>query len=125
MALGPNQPPIQWVSGALSLGVKRLRREADHSPPSSAEVKECVELYLHSQYVFTAWCLVKYRDYFTFIIFLNSLNLFSCLGDDRPRFPPYKTEIITFHYFTLRILGREQEYKWKQAFYELNLVLTS
>jgi hypothetical protein len=23
-------------------------READHSPPSSAEVKECVELYLHS-----------------------------------------------------------------------------
>jgi hypothetical protein len=24
------------------------RREADHSPPSSAEVKEWVELYLHS-----------------------------------------------------------------------------
>jgi hypothetical protein len=23
-------------------------READHSPPSSAEVKECVKLYLHS-----------------------------------------------------------------------------
>jgi hypothetical protein len=35
-------------TGALSLGVKRLGREADHSPPSSAEVKECVELYLHS-----------------------------------------------------------------------------
>jgi hypothetical protein len=47
-ALGPTQPPIQWVPGALSLGVKRPRREADHSPPSSAEVKECVELYLHS-----------------------------------------------------------------------------
>jgi hypothetical protein len=30
------------------LGVKRPGREADHSPPSSAEVKECVELYLHS-----------------------------------------------------------------------------
>jgi hypothetical protein len=29
-------------------GVKRQEREADHSPPSSAEVKECVELYLHS-----------------------------------------------------------------------------
>jgi hypothetical protein len=28
--------------------VKRPGREADHSPPSSAEVKECVELYLHS-----------------------------------------------------------------------------
>jgi hypothetical protein len=32
----------------LSLGVKRPVREADHSPPCSAEVKECVELYLHS-----------------------------------------------------------------------------
>jgi hypothetical protein len=47
-ALGPTQPPIQLVPGALSLGVKRPRREADHLPPSSAEVKECVELYLHS-----------------------------------------------------------------------------
>jgi hypothetical protein len=43
-ALGPTQPPMQW----LSLGVKRLGREADHSPPSSAEVKERVELYFHS-----------------------------------------------------------------------------
>jgi hypothetical protein len=39
MALGPTQPPIQWVPGALSLGIKRPGREADHSPPSSAEVK--------------------------------------------------------------------------------------
>jgi hypothetical protein len=29
-------------------GVKRPEREADHSPPSKAGVKECVELYLHS-----------------------------------------------------------------------------
>jgi hypothetical protein len=48
VALGPTQPPIQWVPGALSLGVKQLGHEADHSPPSSAEVKERVELYLHS-----------------------------------------------------------------------------
>jgi hypothetical protein len=39
LALGPNQPPIQWVPGAISLGVRRPRRESDHSPPSSAEVK--------------------------------------------------------------------------------------
>jgi hypothetical protein len=32
-------PPIQWVPGALSPGVKRLGHEADHSPTSSAEVK--------------------------------------------------------------------------------------
>jgi hypothetical protein len=29
-------------------GGKAGGREADHSPPSSAEVKECMELYLHS-----------------------------------------------------------------------------
>jgi hypothetical protein len=38
-ALGPIQPPIHWVPGALSPGVKRQGREADHSPPFSAEVK--------------------------------------------------------------------------------------
>jgi hypothetical protein len=37
--VGPTQPPTQWVPGALSLGVKRPGSEADHSPPSSAEVK--------------------------------------------------------------------------------------
>jgi hypothetical protein len=44
-ALGFTQPPIQWVPGGLSVVVKRPGREADHSPPSGAEVKECVELY--------------------------------------------------------------------------------
>jgi hypothetical protein len=38
--LEPTQPPIQWVPGALSLGVKRQRREADRSPPAIAEVKK-------------------------------------------------------------------------------------
>jgi hypothetical protein len=39
LALGPTQPPIQWVPGALSPGVKWPGHEADYSPPSSAEVK--------------------------------------------------------------------------------------
>jgi hypothetical protein len=42
------------------LGVKRPGREDNHSPSSSAEVKECVEIYLHSQYAFMAWCSVIY-----------------------------------------------------------------
>jgi hypothetical protein len=29
-ALGPTQPPVQWVLGALSPGVKRQGRETDH-----------------------------------------------------------------------------------------------
>jgi hypothetical protein len=32
--------PIQWVPGALSPGIKRPGREADHSPPDSTEVKK-------------------------------------------------------------------------------------
>ena len=28
--LGPTQPPIQWLPKAISLAIKRLRREADH-----------------------------------------------------------------------------------------------
>jgi len=34
--------------GSLRGGVKQPGHEADHSPASNAEVKECVELYLHS-----------------------------------------------------------------------------
>jgi hypothetical protein len=33
------QLPTQWVPGAISLGVKLLGHETDHSTPSSAEVK--------------------------------------------------------------------------------------
>jgi hypothetical protein len=42
--LGPTQPPIQWVLGVLSSGVKRPEREADHSPLFSAEVKNCGDI---------------------------------------------------------------------------------
>jgi hypothetical protein len=37
--LGPTQPLIQSVPETLIPGVKRLRREVEHLPPSSAEVK--------------------------------------------------------------------------------------
>jgi hypothetical protein len=60
MALGPTQPPIQLVPGALSLGVKQLGREADHSLPSSAEVKEWVELYLQSPNT-PSWCSARLK----------------------------------------------------------------
>jgi hypothetical protein len=38
-ALRPVQLPIQWVLGALSLGVKRPWRESDHSSSSSTEAE--------------------------------------------------------------------------------------
>jgi hypothetical protein len=39
--LGTTHSPLQWVLGFLSPGVKRPGREIVHSPPSSAEVKNC------------------------------------------------------------------------------------
>jgi hypothetical protein len=48
-ALGPTQPPVQWVPGVLSPGVKaRPGRDADHSSLSSAEVVNEYELYFLS-----------------------------------------------------------------------------
>jgi hypothetical protein len=35
----PTQPPIEWIPGVISAGVKRPGHEADRSPPSSAEVR--------------------------------------------------------------------------------------
>jgi hypothetical protein len=54
---------------ALSLVVKRPGREAYHSPPSIAKVKESGALcHPHTQIVFMAWCLVKHRDIFTLLL---------------------------------------------------------
>jgi hypothetical protein len=57
-ALGPTQPPIQWVSGALSLGIKRPKREADHSPPLPNML---------------SWrsARLQHRDNFTFIFYVS------------------------------------------------------
>jgi hypothetical protein len=65
-ALGPIQPPIQRVPGALSLGVKPLDLEADHSSPSSAELKNAWSYISTPQYAFMTWCSVKAQGRFTF-----------------------------------------------------------
>jgi hypothetical protein len=38
-ALGPTHSPFKLVQGAVTLGLNQPGRVADHSPPSSAEVK--------------------------------------------------------------------------------------
>jgi hypothetical protein len=45
-ALGPTQPPIHWVQGALYLGVKQPGQETHHSPPSNVEVKTSTPRYV-------------------------------------------------------------------------------
>jgi hypothetical protein len=53
--------PVKWVPGSLSPGIKRQGREADHTPPSSAEAKN-VELYLHYQTRLIGVVLNKYQE---------------------------------------------------------------
>jgi hypothetical protein len=75
-ALEPTQPPIQGLTGALSLRVKRPEHEADHSPPSSAEAKECMELYLHYPNTPSMRdAQLRHRDNFTFYLYLYAANL--------------------------------------------------
>jgi hypothetical protein len=40
LVLWSTQPPIQWVPGAPSPGLKEPGREADNSPPANVEVKK-------------------------------------------------------------------------------------
>jgi hypothetical protein len=62
------------ILGALSLGVKRPGPEADHSPPSNAEIKNAWSYTFTPQYVFMAWCLVKHRNDFTFTFYLTQFS---------------------------------------------------
>jgi hypothetical protein len=52
--LGSTQPPSQRLTGALSPGVKRPGRDADHLPPVSAEVKKIWIYTSTPPYVFMA-----------------------------------------------------------------------
>jgi hypothetical protein len=58
-ALGPTQPHTQWVPGALSPGVKRPGREADHSPPTTTEIKKTWIYTSTLPYAFMAQCLIS------------------------------------------------------------------
>jgi hypothetical protein len=75
--LGLIRSPIQWVLGNLSLRVRRSRRDAFHSPPSYAEVKNAWSCTSFLPYVFIAWCLINYSQrqlYLYFTIRFYSLS---------------------------------------------------
>jgi hypothetical protein len=58
-ALGPSRSPVQWIPGSLSPEVGQPGRVANHSPPSSAEVKKAWGYTPLPQYAFMVWCSVK------------------------------------------------------------------
>jgi hypothetical protein len=69
-------------------GGKAAGCEGDHSPPSSAEVKNAWSYTSTSPYVFIAWCLVKHRD-FTFLPL------------------PWRLEVQVHEFLTLELHGGE------------------
>jgi hypothetical protein len=82
LAIGPTHPPIQWVLGPLSPKVKWQGCKADHSTPTSAEVKngEAIRPLPHM----SSWHspqLIKCRDNFTLLTgkacpyFIFNINL--------------------------------------------------
>jgi hypothetical protein len=75
-ALWSTQPPLQWVPGILSLEVKRPGREAGHSPPSSAEVKNAWSYTSTPPVRLHGVGLVKHRDNFTFTFTVSVLSYF-------------------------------------------------
>ena len=94
-ALGPTQPPIQWVPG-LSRGVKRPGRGVDHPPPSSADVKERVQLY---PYIFSG------TSWFSGIVFSYQLQMFEMNEWSLTRFHPKQHFLnYMFSVFTCRII---------------------
>jgi hypothetical protein len=66
---GATQPPVQWVLGAPSSSVNRQAPEANHSPPTSAEVKKTWIYTSTPPYVLMAqWLVSETRYNFTFYL---------------------------------------------------------
>jgi hypothetical protein len=73
---GSEAQPASYPMGTRgsSLGVKRPGREADHSPPSNAEVKASGAIPPLPQYAFTAWCSVKAQGQLCLYLYLQTLQ---------------------------------------------------
>jgi hypothetical protein len=113
-----NSPRIQTGSGAhtascpmgtgdLTPGVKRPGRDADYSRPSSAEAKKVWSYTFTPQYIFKAGCLVKHRDYFSFILLSYNFFIFLQLHN-------FHTKSATKRRFT-----GDQFLLWNRWFYAL------
>ena len=77
-------------TGAISMGVKWPGHEADHLRPSCAKINSTCSFTSFPPYVFMAWCLMKHKDFFTFIF-----TSYPCLDPQK---------IISHYVFMTRIL---------------------
>jgi hypothetical protein len=60
---------------------KAAGRGADHSPPCSAEVKECVELYSYPQYALMEWFSVKSQGQLYLLLYRSGQSTATSRGE--------------------------------------------
>jgi hypothetical protein len=92
---GPTLRPIQWVTGALSPGVKRPESEADHPPSTTVEIKK-TWIYTSTPHP-ASWrnaYLVKHRDKFTFSRKVHRLLVISNRDEQFSSLAPSELPII-------------------------------
>jgi hypothetical protein len=128
-ALGPTQPPIQFVLGTLLLRIKRPGREADRSPTPSIKVN--VWSYTSTPpYVFLACGVFKHSEFtstllfqgcfFTLCMFLNEIFVPLYFHD---RGPPNPRSYVTFPnkqvFYGEELLSLSQPLSWRTNSYRL------
>jgi hypothetical protein len=92
--MGPTGCEVHLVSFPMSntapySGTKRQWREADHSLPTSAEVKKTLVYTFTPPYTFMTYCLIKYRVNFTFTYKVEILTV-SCNNKFKNIWTPLK-----------------------------------
>jgi hypothetical protein len=101
------------------MGVKWPGSEADHSPPSSAEVKNAWIYTSTPQYAFTAWCLVKHRDNFTFTFYfvIDSVRKLLDMPGVQPKRGPCLNLFLFLHNYQLPTTYLQQQQQQLMSIY--------
>jgi hypothetical protein len=101
---GVIQPAIQWVSRVLPERGKIMGCESDHSPISSAEVKNEWSLTCTPTYTFITWTVANLPVRFIFTVLLTQLAvvysvlLVSCLAQYHHELPQYAPIPLQHHH---------------------------
>jgi hypothetical protein len=92
-ALRPTQPPIRWVSGALSVGTKQPGQTLTSHLHLEQRSRILWAIPPLLQHAFMAWCSVKNenRDYFTFTLLV--ISAVTCLT--------ISTQVVLCHFTCL------------------------
>jgi hypothetical protein len=107
------------------MGVKAGRREAEHSPPSSAHVKNACRYTSTFSYVFLTWCLIKWDlkigEYILrFITVMNcKVSLQACSFSERnfPSYLPVSCRLMFHNYLSCVVLFFPQKMSIPFVFY--------